>query len=234
MRYAYQKGTPSNPGGQQLKTKAYIGIISVLATAIVSGIILWKTVIEQVSLGQFGLGGVFLASMLSHMTIVGRDLFVPVFLPLSAIYHPILVGTITGWGGAIGDVTAYFLGWGVAETMGANAQRNDRLTRWIKRYGIWSVLLFSATPLPDTPIVMLAGSSHLPFKKILLAQGVGKMLLYSLGAIVGGFVFAGLSESLGSIYASVIVVVISVGFCFLVNWSRSRELILGWLERLIP
>lgn len=217
-----------------MKMKAYLSILSVVVTAIFSGFVLWKTMIEQVSLGQFGLGGIFLASMFSHLTIVGRDLFVPLFLPLATVYNPILLGTITGWGGAIGDLSAYFLGWGVAETIRGSDVKEDRLTIWIKRYGIWAVLLFSITPLPDTPIVMLAGSSHISFKKILLAQGVGKMVLYSLGAIVGGFVFSELTESVGSIYASAFIAILSVSFCIIINWRRSRDLILSWVERLIP
>lgn len=215
-----------------MKTKAYVSIVGVASIAIISAVVLWKIMVEQSNLGQLGLGGIFLASMLSHMTIIARDMFVPMFLSLSNVYNPILLGAIAGWGGAIGDVSAYFLGWGVAESVRGNGE-DDQLTKWIKKYGLWAVLLFSATPLPDTPIILLAGTSRLPFRKLLIVQGIGKTALYSLGAIVGGFLFAGLTESVGSLYASAFMVALSVIFCILVSWPRSRDLIFGWVERLI-
>lgn len=218
-----------------MRRRAYLSIASVSAIAVISAVVLWETMFVQASLGQLGLGSVFLVSMLSHMTIVARDMFVPMLLSLSASYNPILLGIIAGWGGAFGDISAYFLGWGVGESIrGEQNGKEDRLLRWIKRYGLWAVFLFALTPLPDTPILILAGSSQLPFRKLLIVQGVGKSLLYSLGAFVGGFILEGLTGAVGSLYASTGIVVLSIAFCVLVTWNRSRNLLFGWLERLIP
>lgn len=169
-----------------MKKKAYLSILSVAAIAVISAVALWKIMFEQSDIGRFGLGGIFLASMLSHMTIIARDMFVPIFLSLTNIYNPILLGAVAGWGGAIGDVTAYFLGWGVGESVRRNGENDDRLMSWIKKYGLWAVLLFSATPL-----------------------------------------------SVGNLYASAFMVVLSVTFCILVSWPKSRDLIFGWVERFI-
>lgn len=218
-----------------MKKRAYLSIASVTAIAVISAIVLWETMVVQTSLGQLGLGSVFLVSMLSHMTIVARDMFVPMMLSLSASYNPILLGVIAGWGGAMGDISAYFLGWGVGESIrGDQNGKEDHLTRWIRRYGLWAVLLFAVTPLPDTPILILAGSSQLPFRKLLIVQGIGKSALYSLGAFVGGFIMEGLSETVGSLYASAGIVILSIAFCILVTWNRTRNLVFGWLEKLIP
>ena len=198
-----------------------------------SAVVLWRTLVEGSSLGQLGLGGVFLASMLSHLTVVARDLFVPMFLPLTSTYSPLVLGAAAGWGGALGEVTTYFLGWGIAESVQENGKTEDQIARWIRRYGLWAVLLVSLTPLPDTPLVLLAGSRRLPFKKLLLVEGAGKTVLYTVGAVVGGFVFTGLTDAMGSISASAVMVAVSLAFCVLVTWRRSRDMVFGWVERLI-
>lgn len=217
-----------------MRWKAYISIFSVTATAAISAVMLWRMLVDGSSLGNLGLGGVFLASMLSHLTVVARDMFVPMFLSLTPIYSAPLLGAFAGWGGALGEVTTYFLGWGVAETVRDDlSEMDDRVSGWIRRYGLWTVLLVSLTPLPDTPVVLLAGSGRLPFKKLLIVEGVGKTAYYTLGAIVGGFVFTGLTNVLGSLSASVVVVSVSVAFCFFVTWRKSRDAIFRLVERLI-
>jgi len=217
-----------------LKPRAYLSIFGVVATALISGYLLWEMMVEGSSLGQMGLLGVLVSSMLSHLTVVARDMFVPLFLPLTRSYHPLVLGAAAGVGGAIGEVTTYALGWGVAESLEGQSEAEDRIARWVQRYGLWAVLLVSLTPLPDTPIVILAGSRKLPFKKLLIVEILGKTALYSLGAVVGGLVFTGLESSLGSYVASALMVVVSLVFCILVTYKPSRDLIFGWMEHLIP
>lgn len=222
-------------GETPVKGRAYFSIFAVAATAVLSAIVLWQTMTMGSSLGRLGLVGIFLGAMLSHLTVVARDMFVPMFLTLTPIYSPILLGAAAGWGGALGEVTTYFLGWGVSESVReTHSEADNRVFRWIRRYGLWAVLLVSLTPLPDTPIVLFAGSSRLPLKKLILVEGAGKTAYYILGAVVGGFIFTGLEEALGSMASSMVTVTASVAFCVLVTWRKSRDAIFGWVERLIP
>ena len=217
-----------------MNRRGWLSILAVAAVAAISGLLLWRLMQGDGSLGQLGLAGVFAASMLSHLTVVARDMFIPLFLPLASVYHPLVLGAAAGVGGALGEVTTYFLGWGVAESMGPTTETEDRLARWIRRYGLWAVLLVSITPLPDTPIVLLAGSRRLPFKRLLAVEVAGKTALYSVGAVVGGLVYSGLEEALGSMLASGLMVVGSLIFCVAVTWRPSRDLVFGWMERLVP
>jgi membrane protein YqaA with SNARE-associated domain len=169
--------------------------------------------------------------MISHLTVIARDMFIPIYLPLATIYNPILLGLFAGIGAAIGEITTYILGWGVAETIEETGD-DSRLTMWIKKYGLWAVLLVAITPLPDTPIVLLAGSNKLPFVNLFIVECIGKTTLYSLGAFVGGFFFMGLSNAFGGITASLLMVFASLIFCIAVTWSRSRNMLFGWFERL--
>ena len=215
-----------------MRSRAVVSIVAVAVVAVLSGVVLWRWTIDPETLGQFGLGGIFLASMLSHLTVVARDMFIPMFLPLASVYNPLVLGASAGVGAAIGEITTYFLGWGVAETIQENQGEDNRLARWIRRYGLWAVLLVSVTPLPDTPIILLAGSNKLPFGKLFVVECVGKTALYSVGAVVGGVVFTGLTGAVGGITASALMVAGSLLFCILVTWKKSRDLIFGWFERL--
>jgi membrane protein YqaA with SNARE-associated domain len=215
-----------------MRSRAVVSIVAVAVVAVLSGVVLWRWTIDPETLGQFGLGGIFLASMLSHLTVVARDMFIPMFLPLASVYNPLVLGASAGIGAAIGEITTYFLGWGVAETIQENQGEDNRLARWIRRYGLWAVLLVAVTPLPDTPIILLAGSNKLPFGKLFVVECIGKTALYSVGAVVGGVVFTGLTGAVGGIAASALMVAGSLLFCILVTWKKSRDLIFGWFERL--
>jgi len=217
-----------------MNRRGWLSILAVVATAAISGLLLWRLMQDGGSLGQLGLAGVFIASLLSHLTVVARDMFIPLFLPLASVYHPLVLGAAAGCGAALGELTTYFLGWSVAESLEPTSGAEDRIARWIRRYGLWAVLLVSITPLPDIPIVLLAGSRRLPFKGLLAVELVGKTTLYTVGAVVGGLVYTGLESTLGGVVASALIVVGSIIFCVAVTWKPSRDLIFGWLERLVP
>jgi hypothetical protein len=90
------------------------------------------------------------------------------------------------------------------------------------------------TPLPDTPIVILAGSRKLPFGKLAIVEILGKSTLYSVAALMGGLVYGGLEDTIGTMMASGLMVIGSLIFSIAVTWKPSRDLIFGWLERLVP
>jgi len=217
-----------------MNRRGWVSIIGVFVVALLSGALLWRLMVQGEALGRLGLIGVFVASMLSHLTVVARDMFIPLFLPLASVYHPVVLGSVAGTGAAIGEVITYLLGWGVAESMETMSDTEDKIANWIKKYGLWAVLLVALTPLPDTPIVILAGSRKLPFRRLLAIEVAGKSALYSVGAVVGGTVYGGLESSLGTVVASGLMVVGSLVFCVAVTWKPSRDWIFSWMEKLIP
>ncbi len=214
-----------------MRRKVILSIAGVVFVAAVSTYMLWRWTTNPESLGKIGLGSIFIVSMVSHLTVVARDMFIPLYLPLSSIYHPLALGASAGIGAAIGEVTTYLLGWGVAESIRDQQGEDNRLARWIRQYGLWAVLLVAITPLPDTPIVLLAGSNKLPFTKLFIVECIGKTILYTIGAVVGGFVFTGLTGAVGGWMASLLIVVGSLAFCVLVTWKKSRDMIFGLFAR---
>ncbi len=141
---------------------------------------------------------------------------------------------MAGTGAAIGEVTTYFLGWGVAEGLEEMSAAEDRIARWINKYGLWAVLLVALTPLPDTPVIILAGSRKLPFSKLAVVEVFSKLILYSVGALMGGLVYGGLENTIGTFLASILMVVGSLIFSIVVTWKPTRDLLFGWMEKLIP
>ena len=60
-----------------MKRRAIYSILGVIVVAIISGTLLWRLMVQGDSLGQMGLLGVLIAAMLSHLTVVARDMFIP-------------------------------------------------------------------------------------------------------------------------------------------------------------
>jgi membrane protein YqaA with SNARE-associated domain len=210
--------------------RAIMSLAAVVLVATISGVVLWNWTQNPESVEKYGLFGIGLVSMVSHLTVVARDMFIPLYLPLASIYNPLVMGTFAGVGAAIGEVTTYILGWGVAESI--EDENDQRISDWLNKYGLWAVLLVALTPLPDTPIVLLAGSNKLPFWKLFTVECVGKTILYSTGAVVGGWIFQGLSGAVGGFWTSVLMVVGSLAFCIAVTWKPSRDYIFGWVEKI--
>jgi len=215
-----------------LKRKPLFTLSAAVAVAVLSAFVLYETMFASRQLGELGLLGMFLASLLSHLTVVGRDLFVPLYLPLTTLYNPLVLGAFAGWGGAIGEVATYVWGLGVGEAVNESS-RNSAVSRWINRYGLAAILLVAASPLPDTPIILLAGSARFPVWKLLVVEGIGKTAWYSLGAFLGGFVFASVSDFLGDLLTSALVVAVSVLFCVAVLWPKTQHKVMEAVKHLL-
>ncbi len=214
-----------------MRRKALLNVSAAILTAVISGIILYKILFAGRMLEEEGLLGIFLVSMFSHLTIVGRDLFTPVFIALIKHYHPVLLGLSAGMGGAIGEVTAYYWGLGIREAFQSSG-RESVVYKWIEKYGLLVILLVAASPLPDVPIALLAGSARFSLRKFLLIEAVGKSTYYSVGASIGGYVFQCLVGAIDEWVLSLIVVSASIVLCVIVSWDRTREKIIRIFERL--
>lgn len=215
--------------------RAVFTIAGVVAVALVSGLVLLRIYTGAGSAESFGLPGIFVVSMLSHATMVARDIFMPLFLALTPYYNPVILGASAGLGGAIGDLVPYVLGLGVAETVqGKGGKAEGLVDKWIRKYGLWAVLVVAVTPLPDLPVLMLVGTRKLPFYKLVAIEAVGKTALYSFGASVGGAIFGLLIGSVGGTVANVGMVVASIVFSIVLTWPPSRDRLFRLLDSIIP
>ncbi|MBS7635221.1 hypothetical protein KEJ34_07030 [Candidatus Bathyarchaeota archaeon] len=217
----------------EMKVKDLLSLIGVAAAAIPSALILLGILLSSSNfpLGNYGLMGIFVMALLSHLTMIARGLFLPAFLSLTQIYSPLTLGLAAGLGGGLGEMITYYWGLGIKKTLTSKNEPDDPPPKWAERYGLIVALLFASSPLPDTPIMLLAGALRFPPRKVLMIQLAGKTLLYSVGASIGGFIFMELKSATEEVTASIIILAASIILTVIVSWSRSREKIMQVMRR---
>ena len=139
----------------------------------------------------YGYLGAFLISIIGNLTIVfpipySMAIF---FLGASGVVDPLVLGIISGIGAQIGEVSAYFLGWGVSkiELEKKYGARFKKINQIVERHGFWAIFIFAATPLPDDMILVPAGIIGYDFKKTMTAGFLGKVVLTTFLAYAGYF-----------------------------------------------
>lgn len=148
----------------------------------------------------FGYLGVFLASLIGAASI---------FLPLPSFalviaagsqLDPFWVGIISGVGAAIGEMTAYGLGYGIHHVRKrlrkkkAKDKKRTEEKKWTSTFHRWfhhhlgfaMIVVFAFTPLPDDIIGIYCGAIRYDAKKFFLATLIGKIML-GLALAYGGF-----------------------------------------------
>jgi membrane protein YqaA with SNARE-associated domain len=184
-------------------------------------------------LRSLGLLGVFLASFIGHFSIVLKDiLFIPIFLSVSNFWNPLSLGLIGGLGGGLGELGAYLVGRGIGK-FAVNKQKESTIPSWVKKLGLFSVLIFSITPIPDTPVLMLLGSVHFPILAVLALEIVGKTLLYTSMAVAGGILYSNVSGILPAPWDSVIIASVSLGSSVIITWKKTRTRIFRFAQETI-
>ncbi|MBN1682792.1 VTT domain-containing protein [Candidatus Bathyarchaeota archaeon] len=215
-----------------MNKKNSIIFIGLIIISLVSGLILWNVLFFQTDLEKYGLFGIFIVTLLSHATMVARDVFIPLFLVLSSNFNPLLLGTVAGIGGALGDLIPYLLGISVAEIITENTKTTDYIAKWINKFGLWAILAVSMTPLPDTPIIMLAGTRRLPFYKLFFIEAFGKTILYSIGAVFGSYIFNFFNDILGNVLTQLVITFFSLILCVFLTWPPSRDYFFELIEKI--
>lgn len=126
----------------------------------------------------WGLLGIFIVSIIGNAAIIlPLPTFIIVFLAGSTM-NPWMVGIVAGLGGAIGELTAYAVGFGGREVL------KDKHNRWLKKAKKWSenwgvfpvVAVFAATPLPFDIVGILSGVIKYDIKRFFIATLIGKAI----------------------------------------------------------
>jgi membrane protein YqaA with SNARE-associated domain len=143
-------------------------------------------------LQALGYPGIFLVSLLSNATII---LPVPGVLFTSlmgAVFNPIFVALAAATGATLGELSGYLAGFS-GQAVVERTLANQRIERWMLKYGHWTILLLAFVPNPLFDIGgMVAGAIKMPIWRFLIFCWVGKlgkMLLFAFGgaSIIGLF-----------------------------------------------
>lgn len=130
--------------------------------------------------------GVAMAATLS-MTVPFASLLVAAVLMAPRRWRSIAL--CSSLGAALGAALLYLafhhLGWARLFDAYPDVVRSKAwadATRWLTDYGVVSLLLTAALPLPLTPALMFAAISRLPVGQVLLALWLGKLAKYQVYA----------------------------------------------------
>jgi len=134
-----------------------------------------------------GLGypSVFLLSFLGNATIVLPAPSLAFVFAMGGVLNPLGVGLVAGVGEALGELTGFMAGYGGRPVL----ERHDlyqRFQSYMKRYGVFAILVLSAFPNPFFDLAgMAAGALRVPVWQFLLACWLGKSMKTVAVAFLG-------------------------------------------------
>ncbi|MBS7631895.1 VTT domain-containing protein [Candidatus Bathyarchaeota archaeon] len=142
---------------------------------------------------SYGYLGVFVVMAISSASII---LPVPGYLVVliaGPFLNPILVALAAGFGATLGELTSYLLGQGGRKILGESRDLETAQLIY-SRYGLWTIFLFAATPLPFDLIGIICGALKVYLRRFLLLTLAGKIALYLVLAETGTKTFDAVQE----------------------------------------
>jgi len=129
------------------------------------------------SYGWLAYLAVFVVSLLSSCTIFIPTPGTAIVLAAATIWNPVLVGFAAGTGDAIGEMTAYLVGYaGERMIVDEHMPAYQKAVRWMDRYGAWPIFGVALVPIvPFDLIGLAAGALKIKWWKFLLAAWCGKV-----------------------------------------------------------
>jgi membrane protein DedA with SNARE-associated domain len=139
---------------------------------------------EILKLGNYGYLGTFFLSLGTNATIILPMPSILMILPLGATFNPLYIGLVAGLGGALGEMTAYVVGY-TGRGLWQDNPNYVKAVGWLKRWGMLIVFIFAVTPMPLDIMGIAAGNLRLPAWKFFLPAWPGKTIKYIVLAYVG-------------------------------------------------
>lgn len=124
---------------------------------------------------------VFATNLLSNLTVIAPvSAGAAIMLAAAKIYPPALIALVAAAGGTLGELGGYYAGTlGKKVLINEYPEVHDRVTGWVKRYGVWAISFLAFQPiLPFDIAGLVAGASKMPATRFLLACFLGKFPKY--------------------------------------------------------
>lgn len=175
----------------QDRKKSGIGIalLRILALAVVIGITVYIYSIRGRvdEFAAYGYPGIFLVMLMANATVIIPAPGVAVVFAMGSVFNPILVALAAGTGGAIGELSGYlagFSGQGAVE----NTRAYERISPWVQKYGVWTILVLAAIPNPFFDLAgIAAGVAKIPVWKFLIFCWIGQLIKMAMFAYAGAY-----------------------------------------------
>ncbi len=170
------------PGPPNRRARArQIGLL-ILVVAVSAGVLILTAHYrhELAQLGQAGLLGLFVVSLLGNATVIVPA---PTFVMACAggtLFGPIQSGIVSGLGAGLGELTGYMAGVG-GKAIIPPGKWTNRLEGFIRKNGFVTVFSLAAIPNPLFDVGgMLAGITRMPVWQFILATVIGKSVRFTL------------------------------------------------------
>ncbi len=191
-------------------------LIVVISVIILLSIIIFSS--EKLNLEEigkrYGYLGIFLVSLISCMTIVFPIPYIPAIIAISITtnLNPFWIGIFGGIGAVTGEFTGYALGRSGSRTISTKWENQfKRLKNFFERYGLWSIVLVSATPLPTGIMFLIAGMARYSVLRIFLAGAIGKIIFVTTVSYFGENIYS-LSNLPNPVLIAIILIIALVIF----------------------
>ncbi|MEM3986104.1 MAG: VTT domain-containing protein [Candidatus Methanomethylicia archaeon] len=183
---------------------------------------------------NYGYIGALIVSILGN--------FIP-FLPipyLLAIYYmagylqvdPIILGIVSGFGGAIGKSVIYMLGFEGSKLITSEEKRKqiEKFKELLGKYGAIAVFFVTVTPSPDDVVIIPLGLIKYSFIKFFIATALGKIILSTVVALTGKYFTEYLNivfgeENIYGILISLIILTITTLSILKIDWMKVADIL---------
>jgi membrane protein YqaA with SNARE-associated domain len=175
------KGTPQGPSARRLKAVQFLTIF-VISVALVAAVY-FRDRLQEIR--NYGYLSVFIVGLVSNATVILPVPGLAISSVMGGVFNPWIVGVVGGAGQALGEMTGYLAGYS-GQTWVSDTSAYERLSRWMKRYGAWSIFLLAVVPNPLFDLGgIVAGALRFPVWKFLVSCAAGKIAKNILFALAG-------------------------------------------------
>jgi len=131
---------------------------------------------QLVRLSTYGYLGVFLISVLGNATVLFPVPSLVAVFAGGTVFHPLLVGLVSGVAEPIGELSGYLAGYGGSAII-ENQALYAKMEKWMLRHGYLTIFVLAVIPNPIFDLAgIAAGALHFPVWKFMLACWAGKTL----------------------------------------------------------
>ena len=133
--------------------------------------------------GNFGYIGVFVLCFICNATVIAPAPSLAVVVSAALVLNPMLVALFGSFGTTLGEAFGYLAGYTGKNIIDIE---NNKMSKWVKKYGVPVIFIFALLPLPLFDIIgVTSGYLRIRLYKFLTACLLGKfikMTFYALGA----------------------------------------------------
>jgi membrane protein DedA with SNARE-associated domain len=151
---------------------------------------------QIIRLSQYGYAGMFVIAMFSSASVLLPVPGLALAFATGGALNPLGVGLAIGSGAAVGELIGYLAG---ASGHGLIEDRAgfQRVSGWMKRYGVWAVFGLAVIPNPLFDIVgIVSGVLRIPVWRFFAACWAGNVIKATLVALAGMGAFTVLGPAL--------------------------------------